>query len=163
MIKLSKNNNFVRLYKAMYPDSILPRSICPLFWKVLVGLLLTILSPAAILYGGVQKLSGKRFYWFKDFGEDSIWSMFYIDKFTIFIWVGVSALFGGDSIEWYDFILGPILFIGLIYISTVVAVLGQMAIEWITSKANKTKKPSVIGEAIKAQWNKICPIIEYED
>lgn len=163
---ISKQNNFVKMYEAMYPGS-LPKSICPLFWKVIIGLMITLSSPIMLGYGIIQKSRGKDFYWFDKYSDFGIWSSFLIDKFILVVWIVLAFAVSSKTrgIMWYDFILGPVEFV-------IVALLLFMLLYWADHLYNKLVEPknymepkeqSVFVEGIKSWWNKICPLIEYKD
>ena len=174
-MKISKTNNFVKMYTAMYPGSSLPKSVCPLFWNVLIGCVLTLISPTIWVYGLVSKVRGKDFYWFKSYSDDGIWTAMWTDKVYLMMWFISTTMFGAfirkGTFYWVDLILGPLFFTaGLLTIIVIICVI-QSIKEYIGHKSymarhfgsDVEKKPSVMVEALKGWKNKVCPIIEYED
>lgn len=169
---ISKKNPFVRIYQAMYIGEELPRSICPLFWKVFVGIFLTITSPLIIVVGIIRKLLKQPFYVHDEY-EGSLFIDFLVDKLGIILWVmSIAVIYarkGVDffSLEWYKYILAPIIFISIVLTIIVIIGLFIALYEHIEHKIRinryKQKEESVAIQGIKAFWNKICPIIEYKD
>ena len=175
-MKISKSNNFVKMYQAMYPDRYLPRSACPLFWSVIIGSLLTLVSPYIMIWGIIRKFMGKNFYYYSAWDDEQLKSYFVFDKllliFHFFMAAGASGNLNDDNcvypILWYHWILGPLI-VGIAITLILLLIIGcvmlwDFVINKITSKSNRVEsKPSVIGSALKGWWNKVCPLIEYED
>ncbi len=174
-MKISKTNNFVKMYTAMYPGSSLPKSVCPLFWNVLIGCVLTLISPTMWVYGLVSKVRGKGFYWFRSYSDDGIWTAMWFDKLILVMCLMSTVAFkefmGRGSFYWTDIILGPLLFFSAFLILMFIIFTIMSLKDYLEHRSymarhfgdSVEKKPSVMVEALKGWKNKVCPIIEYED
>ena len=151
----------------MYPDSCLPSSICPLFWKVLIGFLATLISPGIVLVGIIRKFMKLPFYTHDRYDDTQLWHQFWIDKIVIFAWFSVTVLATrNDVFHWYNIFIFPFIVVSGISLVILFVYLDEYISDY-RYKNRKTikidKKPSVIKEGLKAWWNKVCPLIEYED
>ena len=175
-MRVSKQNNFVKIYQAMYPDRDLPRSVCPLFWSVIIGSLLTLVSPYIMIWGIIRKSIGKNFYAYERWEDEQLKSYFFLDKCVLVIHLFTAVIVSGNlnddnctyPILWHHWIVGPIIvgiFLGLALLLIIGCImLWDFVINKNTSTSNRVEsKPSVMGSALKGWWNKVCPLIEYED
>jgi hypothetical protein len=171
-MKISKQNNFVKMYQAMYPDKNLPKNICPLFWSVIIGSIITLCSPLILIPGIIRKTLNKNFYLYEKYEEVQLFSYFILDKFLLFFWL-TSILYSTDklgSFTWWYILIFPALIITLsafvISLTVIISVIQDIDYNFKINKKlsyNANKKPSVIKEGIKSWWNKVCPLIEYKD
>lgn len=175
-MKISKQNNFVKMYQAMYPDRDLPRSACPLFWSVIIGSLLTLFSPYIMIWGIIRKVMGKKFYEYEKWDDEQLKTYFFLDKVVLFIHFFTAAIVSGNlkdndctyPILWYHWIIGPLIVgisLGLVILVIIGCImLWQFIANSLTSTSNRAEsKPSVMDNTLKGWWNKVCPLIEYED
>jgi len=169
-MKLNKNSFSSKFYRWFYETSILPKSLCPYFWKLLLAWALVALFwlPAIVLMLPILIIGV--------FNRDVL-SMLVDNKY--------GALLMGVIIYLALFVLVCIVFFFLTLFGVMTYVEGSniaslqlwggvfsafglgggvsYLIKYLSKiKSSKVKQPSILSEFIKAKYNKYCPKIDWE-
>jgi len=179
-MKLQEKNNFwlwnYRYYKGA--DYALPKSVCPLFWKGLLGLILMVLSPLAVLFVFIFYIIDK----IKDSEANSFlgmirstdlngWRMFWgntaiILGYYFLTMIGLLVLGYESSIdevpEYLWFVAWLILPVFLASGGLVVYLILKSSDKLSDNGFNIPTYFSIPTEAIKAKINRACPTITWK-
>lgn len=181
-MKISKNNIwlvFVDFYKEFTSDPN-PKSICPLFWKGLIGLALLITSPIYLIWTHISYVYDIYAYDYPKSYRDNIvnssesgFAIWLRDKLVLLV-LFLMPIVGWNNIdnytfEWYHLFGGPLLIVCMFFTFYFIFDLIPTFFMWLIGvisgrvKSTQEKEPSVFIEGIKAIKNKVCPLVEYTD
>lgn len=176
-MKLNINSVSARLYRWFYATSVMPQSLCPYFWKLVLMwvfiLPYTILSLPCILIdltdrGDSSKSTGERA------GVGFIMWFILVMILCMLSWIGLFfAMPTKDSIFSHTLMIGALGWIAVIVFGGIE--LYKFLKEkwenrnvkydehgWRIWEEPKEKEPSIITSFIKAKYNKYCPKIDWK-
>jgi len=166
-MKLNKNSVNARLYRWFYNVDLMPRSICPYFWKLILMWLLVIpycvwLAPVYIIH----RLTGERILNVKQ--SDKFEYAFITNSLlfiSIILLLGVSSLF----VNYENVLLKALSEVGVISLFTSLFIIILLLFLRFITRPKKLKmsdvredKPSIILEFIKSKYNKMCTVIDWK-
>lgn len=162
-MKASRKSLHAWLYKFTYTSD-LPKNLCPYFWKLLWAIVVFIPNAIIQLSARIVDLFEKSKYGHdcREFRHDGgfAWCIgiligIYIDSTYHWIRAMIRCYSYDQALANTGMVANMLIFLGLLLI------LGAMREE--NSSIKKAKKPSIIGEFIRAKYNKICPKIDWEE
>lgn len=175
-MKLSKNSWHAKLYNLTY-STVLPKNLCPYFWKVMLALILffpfaAIFTPLKIFWLIKNKIN-------KDEMPDEISDDGFLSELLAMALVLDAALFCLFSMVymWFGNVFDKkntvfevfgwlgylIIFVGFI-VFVVEKIKERREENWVYSdEPYKEKQPNILKEFVKAKYNKYCPQIEWKN
>lgn len=156
---IRQSNFWMKFYNGFYGEY--PKSICYLFFPLILAIGVTLISPLAILFFLIDNIVNKKVD-LEGFGAMCIVHQVVTLFSTCF---GLFYLVEGGNYTFWHLLFGLLTFISLIAGVVIIWTLMDLFIEWRRVKRLNSlkyfppKEPNLLWESLKAFKSKICPRI----
>lgn len=161
-MKLPKRSWHFKLYSLHYGETPYPSNLCPYFWKVIWALIVFIPLQLISLPGHIwNKIENGTTDWRDGFQENNsfikgigVYGIAMILCSIVNFWLCITGIWNIDyGVNEIFAVLGAL----------VQSILLIVLIVWIIKKTmNKSSKPNILTEFVKAKYNKYCPKIDWD-
>lgn len=156
---IKASNFWMKFYNGFYGEY--PKSICFLFFPLVLAIGVTFLSPLVVLFFLIDNIFHKKV----DLG--GLGSMCVVHQVVTLISTcfGLAYLVEGGNFTWWHLLFGFLTLVAIIIGVIILNVLYDTYVEWRrlkslnSSKYSKPKEPNLLWESLKAFKSKICPRI----
>jgi len=161
-MEISTTNVFTLLYKWFYNTKKLPNNLCPYFWALLFAVLFSIPFILYSIPGVILLLFSKnKKYVDNDRQKHNIIAILLLIFLASFICAILLWSMGSEGVNSLVAILG----VTGSFIIAFILILGSviLIVEYNKNKVITTNNGTIIGNFIKAKYNKYCPIITWKN